>query len=152
MNPNRFLSQHPCYYVLIIFPSYHVGLETYIVWCIKVELIFCQLSIFPNNSARIYPVKLNICMLYHKNNAFRNTVFYISIAVLFSNIHLSSKRCFNYWPFNTHTNTHTHTHTQWSNTFKQLVGNNCLSVFDNYLGLALKGLTNFAEDVASTTK
>ena len=34
--------------------------------------------------------------------------------------------------------------TKWSNTLKQFVGNlskNCLSVFDQYVGLALKGLT-----------
>ena len=34
--------------------------------------------------------------------------------------------------------------TKWSNTFKQFVGKlptNCLSVFDYFLGLALKGLT-----------
>ena len=34
--------------------------------------------------------------------------------------------------------------TKWSNTLKQFVGNlptNCLSVFDHFVGLALKGLT-----------
>ena len=31
--------------------------------------------------------------------------------------------------------------TEWSNTLKQFVGNNCLSVFDHFVGLALKGLT-----------
>ena len=34
--------------------------------------------------------------------------------------------------------------TKWSNTFKQFVGKlptNCLSVFDHFVGLALKGLT-----------
>ena len=33
---------------------------------------------------------------------------------------------------------------KWSNTLKQFVGNlpaNCLSVFDHFVGLALKGLT-----------
>ena len=33
--------------------------------------------------------------------------------------------------------------TKWSNTLKQFVGNlptNCLSVFDRFVGLALKGL------------
>ena len=33
--------------------------------------------------------------------------------------------------------------TEWSNTLKQFVGNlltNCLSVFDRFVGLALKGL------------
>ena len=33
--------------------------------------------------------------------------------------------------------------TKWSNTLKQIVGNfltNCLSVFDHFVGLALKGL------------
>ena len=33
--------------------------------------------------------------------------------------------------------------TKWSNTFKQFVGKlptNCLSVFDHFVGLALKGL------------
>ena len=34
---------------------------------------------------------------------------------------------------------------KWSNTLKQFVGNlptNCLSVFDHFVGLALKGLRN----------
>ena len=34
--------------------------------------------------------------------------------------------------------------TKWSNTLKQFVGNlttNCLSVFEHFAGLALKGLT-----------
>ena len=34
--------------------------------------------------------------------------------------------------------------TKWSNTLKQFVGilpTNCLSVFDHFVGLALKGLT-----------
>ena len=37
--------------------------------------------------------------------------------------------------------------TKWSNTLKQFVGNlptNCLSVFDHFVGLALKGLTAFS--------
>ena len=36
--------------------------------------------------------------------------------------------------------------TKWSNTPKQFVGNlptNCLSVFDHFVGLALKGLRGF---------
>ena len=36
--------------------------------------------------------------------------------------------------------------TKWSNTLKQFVGNlptNCLSVFHHFVGLALKGLSNF---------
>ena len=35
--------------------------------------------------------------------------------------------------------------TKWSNTLKQFVGNfptNCLSVFDHFMNLALKGLRN----------
>ena len=35
-------------------------------------------------------------------------------------------------------------HTKWSNTLKQFVGNLptiCFSVFDHFVGLALKGLT-----------
>ena len=35
--------------------------------------------------------------------------------------------------------------TKWSNTLKQFVGNflkNCLSVFDHFVGLSLKGLTS----------
>ena len=38
--------------------------------------------------------------------------------------------------------------TKWSNTLKQFVGNlptNCLSVFDHFVGLALKGLSNKIE-------
>ena len=42
--------------------------------------------------------------------------------------------------------------TNWSNTFKQFVGadnsrllpTNCLSVFDQLVGLALKGLNNYS--------
>ena len=37
--------------------------------------------------------------------------------------------------------------TKWLNTLKQFVGNlptNCLSVFDHFVGLALKGLSNIA--------
>ena len=37
--------------------------------------------------------------------------------------------------------------TKWSNTLKQLVGNssaNCLSVFDHFVGLTLKGLNIMA--------
>ena len=40
--------------------------------------------------------------------------------------------------------------TKWSNTLKQFVGKfptNCLSVFDHFVGLALKGLINFINDV-----
>ena len=36
--------------------------------------------------------------------------------------------------------------TKWSNTLQQFVGNlptNCLSVFDYFVGLALKGLTSY---------
>ena len=36
--------------------------------------------------------------------------------------------------------------TKWSNTLKQFVGKlptNCFSVFDHFVGLALKGLTFF---------
>ena len=36
--------------------------------------------------------------------------------------------------------------TKWSNTLKQFVGNlptNCLSVFDHFVGLTLKGLTSY---------
>ena len=35
--------------------------------------------------------------------------------------------------------------TKWSNTFKQFVGKlstNCLSVFDHFVGLGLKGLSH----------
>ena len=38
--------------------------------------------------------------------------------------------------------------TKWSNTLKQFVGKlptNCLSVFDHFVGLALKGLTKFCK-------
>ena len=37
--------------------------------------------------------------------------------------------------------------TKWSNTLKQFVGElpmNCVSVFDHFVGLALKGLNIFA--------
>ena len=40
--------------------------------------------------------------------------------------------------------------TKWSNTFKQFIGNlptKCLSVFDHFVGLALKGLTNKTQNV-----
>ena len=40
--------------------------------------------------------------------------------------------------------------TKWSNTLKQFVGKlraNCLSVFDHFVGLALKGLKRVANSV-----
>ena len=39
--------------------------------------------------------------------------------------------------------------TKWSNTLKQFVGNlptYCLSVFDHFVGLALKGLSDCLDD------
>ena len=42
--------------------------------------------------------------------------------------------------------------TKWSNTLKQFVGNlptNCLSVFDHFVGLALKGLSSFEHSEGS---
>ena len=44
-------------------------------------------------------------------------------------------------------------HTKWSNTLKQFVGNlptNCLSVFDHFVGLALKELNIFGETLNLT--
>ena len=43
--------------------------------------------------------------------------------------------------------------TKWSNTLKQFVGNlpiNCLSVFDHFVGLALKGLGSCQTSVTET--
>ena len=43
--------------------------------------------------------------------------------------------------------------TKWSNTLKQFVGKlpaNCLSVFDHFVGFALKGLVLFLVDVDLT--
>ena len=44
--------------------------------------------------------------------------------------------------------------TKWSNTLKQFVGNlpNCLSVFDHFVILALKGLRNMAEKTIKNSK
>ena len=39
------------------------------------------MSDFLNNSVRVYPIKLKLGMLDHKNNTFRNTVFEISVDV-----------------------------------------------------------------------
>ena len=39
------------------------------------------MSGFQNNSARVYPIKLELGMLDHKNNTFWNTVFQISVDV-----------------------------------------------------------------------
>ena len=42
---------------------------------------------------------------------------------------------------------------KWSNTLKQIVGNLptiCLSVFDHFSGLALKGLTNTTDNMNQT--
>ena len=53
------------------------------------------------------------------------------------NLQWFCSKCFN--PFSTN-------FTKWSNTLKQFVSNlptNCLSVFDHFMGLALKGLTEF---------
>ena len=44
--------------------------------------------------------------------------------------------------------------TKWSNTLKQFVGylpTNCLSVFDHFVGLALKGLKNTARAKITTS-
>ena len=38
-------------------------------------------SFFPNNFARVCPVKLKIDMFCHMKNTFRNTLFYISVDV-----------------------------------------------------------------------
>ena len=44
--------------------------------------------------------------------------------------------------------------TKWSNTLKQFVGNlptNCLSVFDHFMNLALKGLKAISSVKITTT-
>ena len=49
-----------------------------------------------------------------------------------------------WWDFVNHDNPLSANITKWSNTLKQFVGNlptNCLSMFDHFVGLALKGLT-----------
>ena len=39
-------------------------------------------------------------------------------------------------------------HTKWSNTLKQFAGNrNCLSVFDHFVGLALKELMDLFHNI-----
>ena len=48
----------------------------------KLYLYICgQLSVFPNTFVMICPVNLKIGMLYHMNNIFRNTVFWMTVAV-----------------------------------------------------------------------
>ena len=45
--------------------------------------------------------------------------------------------------------------TKWSNTFNQFIGNlptNCLSVFDHFVGLALKGLSDLRFDQLTSTQ
>ena len=37
--------------------------------------ISCQWSVFPNNSIRICPIKLNIGLPYHTNNVFQSIAF-----------------------------------------------------------------------------
>ena len=80
-----FLKKCPCHYILILCSFQHVILETHRSMHKNQSCLFtyicCQLSVSPNNSARICPTNLNICMFYHMINSFRNTVFYISFAV-----------------------------------------------------------------------
>ena len=63
------------YDVLIIFPSQQV-LDTCLMYK-KPDLFVYKFAITVRflNSVRVYPVKVNIDMFYHKNNTFRNTVF-----------------------------------------------------------------------------
>ena len=43
-----------------------------------------QLSVFPNNSAKICLIKLKIGMLYHMNKTFQNKTFWIFVDVPFN--------------------------------------------------------------------
>ena len=54
---------------------------THIVLCVKYLFIFPQLSVFPNNSIRISPIKLETGILCQMNNFLWNNVFYVSPAV-----------------------------------------------------------------------
>ena len=61
---------------------------------------------------------------------------------------LSNLKWFSYFKFHAkfHSNTLSANLTKWSSTLKQFVGNlptNCLSVFDHFVGLALKGLPDY---------
>ena len=45
--------------------------------------------------------------------------------------------------------------TKWSNTLQKFVGNlptNCLSVFNHFVGLALKGLTSYFRKMAISVR
>ena len=60
--------------------------------------------------------------------------------------HLNFRFCACFNPFSTN-------FTKWSNTFKQFVSNlltNCLSVFGNFVGLALKGLSKEFLEIQAT--
>ena len=46
---------------------------------IYIFVVHCQF--YPNNSVGVCPINLKICMLYHMNNTFQNTAFYISVDV-----------------------------------------------------------------------
>ena len=77
----QFLKKCPCFDVLIIFSSQHF-LERYNAQCIKRRThLFSNLSSFPgfpNNSIKVYSIKLKTGMRYYMDNAFQNTIFQIS--------------------------------------------------------------------------
>ena len=55
----------------------------------------CQF--FPNNSVRVYPIKLNIGMFYHMSNTFGNPVFKIFADVPLMHLH-TFDAIFSQWP------------------------------------------------------
>ena len=77
----------------------------------------------------MFKVTINAVNIYSKLKIRTIEGWYYDVAVCESGVQLKA------------VNPLTINFTEWSNTLKQLVGNNCLSVFDHFWGLALKGLT-----------
>ena len=76
-------------------------------------------AIVDSSDVRCFDLYLNIFMKYTKAERCTNIKFKLTLKRLSTSF------------------------TKWSNTFKQFIGNlsmNCLSVFDHFVGLALKGL------------
>ena len=82
--------------------------------------------------------RLHVCFKCLRKKGF--TIFFFSISII-DFIHQLLKNSVSIKSF--HVNSLSASFTKWSNTLKQFVAKlptNCLSVFDNFLGLALKRL------------
>ena len=76
MNITKFLKELLFYRTPQMAAFVFIPQPCYDVWCIKNGTpLFINWSGFLSNSVKVYPIKLKTGMLYHMNNAFRNTVF-----------------------------------------------------------------------------